>query len=133
MKTKEFLSQAFHIDMAVKAKLFEVQRLNELARATSSVFSETPRHKGQGSRVEEAVVRIVDLEDEIATDISRLVDVKRRISEAIKTVGDIQCEAVLSMRYLSYMKWEEIAAEYDCGLDNIYHMHRKGLSLVRIQ
>jgi DNA-directed RNA polymerase specialized sigma subunit len=36
------------------------------------------------------------------------------------------------MRYLTFMSWEEIAAQLGYSQDYIYHLHRKALSLVRV-
>jgi DNA-directed RNA polymerase specialized sigma subunit len=44
----------------------------------------------------------------------------------------MECETLLEMRYLSFMRWEEIAAQLGYSQSYIYHLHRKALSLVRV-
>jgi hypothetical protein len=42
----------------------------------------------------------------------------------------MKCETLLKMRYLTFMTWEQIAAQLNYSNDYIYHLHRKALSLV---
>ncbi len=99
----------------------------------SPQISESPKTASDiKSPLEEAVVRIVDLESEIALNIAELVKLKQEIANAIRGVNSIECETLLEMRYLAFMTWEDIAMQMNYSHDYIYHLHRKALSLVRM-
>lgn len=133
MRTKEYLSQAFYLDRKIESNMYEVERLNSLARNATACFDGMPKTHSNHSKIEEAVVRICELEETIGQQMIELVELKKKIRQAIESVGDIECETLLSERYLSYKTWEEIADHFCCCLDNIYRIHRKALSLVKIQ
>ncbi len=44
----------------------------------------------------------------------------------------MECETILEMRYLTFMTWEQIAAQLDYSQDYIYLLHRKALPLMRV-
>jgi DNA-directed RNA polymerase specialized sigma subunit len=85
---------------------------------------------GRRSPVEEAVVRIVELETEINISIANLMTLKQEIGKAIRSVNNMECETLLEMRYLTFLGWEQIASQLDYSQDYIYHLHRKALGLV---
>lgn len=63
------------------------------------------------SSVEEAVVRITELENEITTSIAQLMRLKTEIAEAIRSMNSMECEPLLEMRYLTFLGWDQIAAQ----------------------
>jgi DNA-directed RNA polymerase specialized sigma subunit len=78
------------------------------------------------------VVRITELEREINDSIAQLMRLKSEIAEAIRSVNSMECETLLEMRYLTFLSWDQVAAQLNYSLDYIYHLHRKALALVRV-
>ncbi len=133
MKPKEYLSQALYLDKRLKAKERRLDWLRSHAEYVSPQISDAPKTaSGVKSPLEEAVVRIVDLEAEITGGIAELVKLKQDIWNVIRGVNSIECETILEMRYLAFMTWEDIAVQMNYSNDYIYHLHRKALSLVQI-
>ena len=133
MTKKEYLSQAFYLDKRIQAKERQIDWLKAHAGYISPQLSDMPkRPRAHQSALEEAVVRIVDLETEISNGITVLVQLKQRITEAIRRINSMECETILEMRYLTYLSWEQIASQLGYSQDYIYHLHRRALSLVRV-
>ena len=133
MKTKEYLSQAWYLDKRIKTKERQLDWLKSHAVYVSPKLTEVPKDPSiRRSPVEEAVVRITELENEINTGISKLMRLKTEIADVIRSVNSMECETILEMRYLTFMTWEQIAAQLDYSQDYIYHLHRKALALVRV-
>ena len=132
-EAKEYLSQAFRIDCRIHSKMEQISSLNDLATSVTVTYTDMP---GSGNRnidrMEKAIAAIVDLEAEIGEDVCRLVETKRNISHIIKSVGDPECQTLLELRYLCFKTWEEIAVEMGYCIDNVYRIHRKALSMVRL-
>ena len=82
--------------------------------------------------MEDTVCRIIDLESEINQDMLWLVELKKGIVRRIKAVENTELQMVLELRYLSYMRWEEIAIELGYGIDNVFRLHRKALAEIKI-
>lgn len=132
MKAREFLNQAYKLNQRINSKLEQVAVLNDLALKATSTITGMPRSSNSGeSKTSDAIVKIIDLQDEITRDVDELVDVKREIMHVIKAVDDIDCRLLLEMRYLCYWTWEQIAVDMDYCIDNVFRLHRKSLRLVK--
>ena len=91
MTAKEYLSQARYLDNRIKSKLLQIDSLNELAtRCTPSYFDMPKSPNREGSRMESAILDIIELEDEISKDVVELVALKKEIVEVIKQVGNTE-------------------------------------------
>lgn len=82
--------------------------------------------------MEDAIIKIIDLESEINQDMIQLVELKKDIIGRIKAVESTELQTVLELRYLSYMRWEEIAIELGYGIDNVFRLHRNALDEIEI-
>lgn len=134
MTTKEYLSQAWRIDRMVNAKLQQAQSLRNLSEKASATLSDTPPSDTPNPhRMEDIIIKMIDLEAEINADIDRLVDLKREIMRAIKALENDEYKILLELRYLCFMPWRDIAAEMQYGVDNVYKLHQKAISLLSLQ
>jgi len=78
MTAKEYLGQAYRLDQRINSKLEQVMSLRDLAtKATSTLSDVAPSGTRNVHRMEDIIVKIVDLENEINRDIDNLVDLKR--------------------------------------------------------
>ena len=131
MTAKEYLSQAFWIDVSIGSKLEQIESLNALATRATTTFSQTP---STGTRnvhsTEDIIVKIIDLEETIRRDMEEQVDKKRKIAGAIRSVEDTEYRSLLEKRYLSFKKWEDIADEMHVSLRTVYRMHGEALKKV---
>ena len=133
MTAKEYLSQAYHLDKRIDSKIEQLKALNLLATKCTSTLSDMPKSQSiSNSRLEDTVVKIVDLQEEINRDIDRLVDLKRDIVRAIKRVKKPEYQILLELRYLCFKTWEEIAVKMNCSIDNVFKMRNKALNIFEI-
>ena len=133
MTAKEYLSQAFWVDVGIGSKLDQLERLNALATRATTTFSQTPRSGTRNPhRTEDVLIKIIMLEDKLKEDMNRLVELKADITKAIEGVDVKEYRILLEKRYLSFMKWEDIAFDMHCSLRTIYRMHGEALKKVRV-
>lgn len=129
--TKEYLSQAFRIDQRIQSKIEQIASLNDLATRATATYSDMP---GSGMRrtdkMEDAVLSIIELENEINRDICKLVDTKKDIVHRIKAVENPEYQTLLELRYLCFKTWEQIAVEMNYELRWLYRLHRRALDAV---
>ena len=128
MNAKEFLEQVRYVDRAIDSKLEQVERLrNESTKATSLV-SDMPRSSAPNlQRLEDTIIKIIDLEQEINRDIDRLVDLKKAARVSINAMTNPEERLVLELRYLCYKTWLEIAEAMGVSESTVYRAH--GLAL----
>ena len=133
MTAKEYLSQAYRLDKRIDSKIEQLKSLNLLATKCTSTLSDMPKSQSiSNSRLEDTVVKIVDLQEEIDMDIDSLVDLKRDIVKTIKSVQNPEYQIILELRYLCFKTWEEIAVQMNCSIDNVFKIRKNALKSVVI-
>ena len=128
MTAKDYLLQARFLDDRINSKIQQIASLNELAAKCTTTFSDMPRNPNRGhSRVEDCVIKIIDLEDSIKKDIEKLVDLKKEIMGVIKAVPNVEYQTLLEKRYLCFITWEQIAVDMNYSMQHIHRMHSAAL------
>jgi hypothetical protein len=132
LSAKEFLKQAQHIDQRINSKLEQVASLRELATKATSTLSETPTGAGTRNvhRMEDVIVKMMDLESEINADIGELVATKREVMSVIKMVPRPEYQSLLELKYLCLKTWDEVAFELGYVYRQITRMHGYALEQV---
>lgn len=124
MTAKEYLSQARLVDTRINAKIQQVAALNDLATSATATLSGMPHSPNRGSsRMADAVVKIIDLQHEINSDIDELVDLKRDIMRRVNAIPNTEYRLLLEKRYLCFMPWEKIAVDMGYSIQHIYRLH----------
>lgn len=130
---KNYLMRAYRVDQRIENKLGQIALLNDLATKATVTYSDMPRNPNKGqSRLEDVIIKIIDIKTEIHADMLELVDLKKEIMDCIKRVEDPELQLILELRYLNYMSWERIAGELGYGIDNVFKLHRKALDFVEV-
>jgi len=131
LTAKEYLSQAFILDKRIQVKERRLEWLKNHASYVSNNLTEVVKASlSHRSAVEEAVVKIVDLEKELMNDINKMIELKKEIAFMIRSVNNIECETLLEMRYLTFMCWNDIMAHLNSSKDRVFRIHRKAINLI---
>ena len=84
-------------------------------------------------RMEDIIIKIVDSENEINTEIDRLVDLKREMrGGVIGAVSQPDYQTLLELRYLCFKTWEQIAVSMGCSIQHIYRIHEQARKEIRV-
>lgn len=131
MMIKYYLKQIKRIDGIVTAKIEQLEDLR--ARATDTGSHLSPDKVGSsgggvGDKIGGLVAKIIDLEAEINQTIDKLVDTKREVMRAIDSVTDGNLRLLLTLRYLNFKSWEQIAVTMDYSYRNVLYLHGKALA-----
>lgn len=133
MTAKEYLCQAYRLDQRIRSKQEQIASLNDLATDCSATLTGMPRNPNRGgSRIADAVLKIIDLENEIAKDMERLVELKAEITTTIKAVECIEYQLILEKRYISDKSWPEIAVDLGYKMRHLYKLHDEALAAIKI-
>ena len=134
MTTKEYLSQAYKLDQRINSKLAQVASLRDMAtKATASIHAGRVSGTEQRSPMENAVIRLIDLEHEINADIDKLIDLKRELVACISEIDNPVYRVLLELRYLGGKTWEDVSKAMGHELLWIYRLHGKALQEVELQ
>lgn len=106
----------------------QIASLNLLAQKAITVFNDMPGNSTRNiHRMEDVIIKIVDMESEINVDMDSLVDLKKEIAGVIRGVSNLEYQTLLELRYLCFKTWEQIAVQMGYGIDNVYKMHHKAM------
>ena len=134
MTAKEYLKQAYRLDLKIKSDIEEVARLRDMA---TSITSPAIGDRVQSSRSSDApfvrcVEKILLLEERINAEISTMVDLKEQIREIIEAVPDADERMVLRYRYVHNLTWEQIGNEMNADARTIRRWHGNALQHVTL-
>lgn len=129
MKIKEYLMQAYRIDQRINSKLEQIAALHDLATKATVTYSDMPKSPNRsGAKIEDAIIKIMDLEDEINRDIDKLVDLKTDITHLIKNLDSHEHQIILEQRYLCFKPWEQIAVDMGYSIQHTFRLHDAALT-----
>ena len=133
MTIKEYLSQAYRLDLRINSKIEQVSSLNDLATKCTSIINDMPRNPSRAtSSMADAVTKITDLQSEINNDIDSLVNLKQEIVTVIKEIGNLEYQTLLEKRYLCFLSWERIAVDMGYDLRYLHKLHNRALKECKI-
>lgn len=132
MDVKGWLRQLPQIETRIRAKGAQIQKYREMAtRATSSTEAVRVSGTSGRSRVEDAVVRICDLEKSARDELRELSRYRRDVMDVIQLVQDVRQRDVLEMHYVSGWSLRRIAEEMHYQERWVQILHGQGLNAVR--
>ena len=132
MKAEEFLSRAYRLDQQIQSKVDLLQRIRASVSGTGLRYGDVKvQTSGQESRVENAVLKILEEERVINEEIDRLVEIKREIREVISQVQDVDCRLLLEERDLLFKPWMEICRDLGMSLRWTQTRHKEAVQAVQ--
>ncbi len=132
MNAKEYLSQAYHIDQRIDCKMEQLESLRALATKVNSIMSDMPKGNQNYNIMEKNIAAIIDLENEINNDVNKLLNLKKAIVFAVRSINNPECQTLLELRYLNFISWEKIASKMGYSMPHIFRIHDKALNNLKI-
>lgn len=78
----------------------------------------------------ELILKKMDLEDNLMVHMKQLIEWHEAIEHAIEQIDDPLERAVLRMRYIDDMKWEEICVKIGYEWNKTHKVHRNALKSI---
>ena len=108
--------------------LARAEKYREMAvRATGRVDAVRLSGTPQRSRVEDCVLELVDTHNALQKEIGQLLARSREAEKRILMLADERQRAVLQLRYLCAMSWEDVAERLHYTLRWVHKVHREAL------
>lgn len=130
MKAKEYLQQLPVLDMKINLKLKELEALKVKLIGVGGVDYSNDRVQTSpqnAANFTEILHNIECLENEINTDIDKLVNKRHCIINQINELQNVQYIEILYKRYVEYKDLKKIAKEMEYTYDYIRKIHVKAL------
>ena len=131
MTAKEFLSRAYRLDTRINNRFEQLNRLKQLAGRTTAAYSgEVVSHSRNVHANEDAIIRIIEAEQELNREIDELIAIKDDIKQVIALVADPTCRLLLESRYLCMNRWDEVCGKLEVSRSRVFEIHQTALSMV---
>lgn len=128
---KDYLSQAYRIDIRITSKLEQLMSLRSLATRANATLDDAPHSSTRNLQsMEDTIIKMIDLERNINADIDALVELKYDIMLLIRSMENSEWHTLLEMRYLCFKPWEQIAATMGCDPRSVFRLHQKALEYI---
>ena len=127
-QAKDYFSQIRKTDRLIQRLKGTVATLrSSLTSQSYELKPDKVQSSGGQNPLEDAMIKIVDLERQISNWIDELVSVHRDAFSRIKNVPDFDQQNVLIARYCEDKKWEKIAVELNFSIAQVYRLHGAAL------
>ena len=130
MNAQEFLGQAYRLDQRINSKLQQIDSLRSLTRkVTQSYDNEVVSRTRNVSSLEDAIIRLMEAEEQLNMQIDQLVDTKIEIGKLIDMVHNESYRLLLEKRYLCFLSWDQIAADMHYSRRWVLNKHERALEV----
>jgi hypothetical protein len=132
-EAQQYLSQVEKLDIIIRNKLIEQQQWKDIALGiTANMEGERVQSSGGQSKMESALIKCIDMEQEINKIIDDLVNVKMDVIQTIEALYSPIEYNVVHMRYIQFKDLQEIADHYNKSYDWAKTTHGRALAHVQI-
>lgn len=144
MKAREYLQQVQKLDSMIANKLEEAEYWRSIAKGTTAHSeSEKVQTSGNKQKMEDAICKYLQKEDEINADIDKLADIRQEIIETIELLPVSEYN-LLYKKYVGkptkqsddtleviYLTLEEIASDMNKSYRWVTSVHGRALANVQ--
>ena len=129
MGIKHQLKQIRLIDLEVKTKMEELDRLNNSFLKSPSL-KEINVQESKISLKDDAYVKIINLNDYINDKVDKLIDLKYQLIQAIEQLDNSRERTIIWMKYISSKSWDEIAEELKISKTTLFILHDEAVKKI---
>lgn len=127
--TKDELKNIPYLDGLINSK---IRQLDQLKKYRGRLPTYDGRESVQSGSVSDPTARIalkiVQLDEEIAQDIERLMDFKAEARRLFtKLDDDLKYKSVMELRYLECMSWRDVAQSLHFSYKHVFKLHGEAL------
>lgn len=136
MNAKQYLKQAYRLNELIESNQEELSALRESASSIPGIdYSkdkiQSSKSSGDAGFVN-IVAKIIEIEDSINADISKLFALKLQIRTVINAVENPDERLLLHDRYINFYTWEQVCEKMNVSLRTAHRIHSTALSNVKI-
>lgn len=125
---KEYLNGYKKACIKLVALQEQMESLREVGQtARSQQLSDMPKGGKRHKDLSDLVVKTEKLQDRIDDVMIETLQVKIEIEESLLEVKDAEEARVLRLRYIDFMKWEDISEEMNYSYRQVLYVHGRAL------
>lgn len=129
MGIKHQLKQIRLIDLEIKTKMEEIDRLNNSFLKSPSLKEVNVQESKVGLK-DDAYVKIINLNDYINEKVDKLIDLKYQLIQAIEQLDNSKERTIIWMKYISSKSWDDIAEELKISKTTLFILHDEAVKKI---
>lgn len=127
MTAKEYLNKAYRLKDRIASNIRQLKVLEK--RATSVKSSLSPKVQGGTlNGAEQMIFNILDLKERINAETSGYMKTLEEIRQTIANMKDPDESLLLTLRFIEFMKWEEIAEIMNFSMSQVFRIYKRALN-----
>lgn len=128
---KRYLQQVKQCEVRIQIKMEDLEQLKAFTTKVTSTLSDVSVSGTKNNdKMGDAIVRIIELQNDINCEIDRLVDLKKEVCALLDKVSNEDQHTVLYKRYVLFKTFEKIACEMNMTYRNVCYIHGRALQAV---
>ena len=125
---KDYLGRVYRANEFINTKEDQLNYLRDMSVKTTSIINASGvRNSSNENKKEIILCKIVDLEQDLLTEINTVIDLNKEVSGAIKRVEDPDYRLILECRYLNHLTWSNIAEQLGFTPQWVNVLHNRAL------
>lgn len=128
---KRYLQQVKQCEVRIQIKREDLEQLKAFTTKVTSTLSDVSVSGTKNNdKMGDAIVKIIELQNDINCEIDRLVDLKKEVCAVLDKVSNEDQHTVLYKRYVLFKTFEKIACEMNMTYRNVCYIHGRALQAV---
>ena len=134
MTVKEYLGQAYLLDQRIKSHTIELEELREMSQSISSPGFEEQYNASINTDApyEKTLIKIMDMESQILSEMNLLVELKAQIHEVISQIEKPEYQTALRYRYIHNYSWPRIGDMLYVDETTVRRWHNKAIAKITL-
>lgn len=129
---KNYLKQVYRLDCRIKREYRNLEKIQSIARYNPPAL-ENAGSPDFNDKLSQNVGSILELQAKIENLKKIYIERFFEVEAAIKSLNDDSLEEILELRYLNFLKWDEIADTMHYSTRRILQLHGKALQMLTVQ
>jgi hypothetical protein len=128
VEARKFLGRGFELYRDIQIKKEQAASIRaSLDNSTVSLNNERVLTTRNVSAMEDSIIRIIQLEEDIRKETSRLAIIQREAVEMINQLDNLTMRSMLTKYYICFKSWDTIRSELNLSRKYSSNMHTMAL------
>ena len=130
----EKLKRYIYLYQEIEILLEELERAKSYRERMTQLLSDVPKGGGSdGTMLETATERIIEIETRIAGQVQQLTQERMETDEMISSIDNQWMRMIMQMHYISGKTWEQIADALFMDIRWVFRMRKKAIKKLTIK
>lgn len=130
MTSKEYLSQARHLDALINSRLREIDYWREMSTSISGCnYDDSPHspNRPTDAHFVNCLDKVWETETDVERKLNQLISLREEINHQIDLLPNAEEQLLLRYRYLDNCSWDEISSMMNVSLRTVHRIHSTAL------